>query len=83
LLCQYEGRKKMSNNTKKKKHYDPIRYARILRTAKITGVSPRQVRRVCEDGQKNEAVLETMVRLKQIEDHVDNELIREVKKLVP
>lgn len=73
----------MSKITEKTKHRDPIRYARILRTAKIAGVTPRQVRRVCEEGQKNELVLETMVRLKQMEDHIDNELLREVKKLVP
>ena len=72
----------MSKEMDKTKHRDPIRYARILRTAKIIGVSPRQVRRVCEGEQKNNEVVDTMVRLKQAEDYLDNMLLKEVKKLI-
>lgn len=73
----------MSNNFEKKKHYDTVRSARILRTARIVGVSTRQVRRVCEGENKNEVVLDTMVRLQQAEEYIDNMLLMEVKKLVP
>ena len=73
----------MSQKTDKKKHYDPLRYARMLRTAKITGVSPRQVRRVCDGEQNNDVIMDTIIRMAQYEDHFDNELLKEVKKLVP
>jgi hypothetical protein len=72
----------MPKDIDKNKHRDTIRAARILRTAKITGVSTRHVRRVCEGEYTNDAVLETMVRLTQMENHIDNELLKEVKKLV-
>lgn len=61
---------------------DTIRAARVLRTAKIVGVSPRHVRRVCEGVCQNMDVIDTMVRLAQAEDMIDSLLIQEVKKTV-
>lgn len=72
----------MSKETRKTYYSDPIRYARMLRTAKIIGVTPRQVRRVCEGTSENELIIDTIVRIAQAEDMLDNILINEVKKLV-
>jgi hypothetical protein len=73
----------MPKNSHKKKHYDPIRYARMLRTASIVGVSTRQVRRVCEGENQNEVIIDTMVRLVEAEEIIDSLLVQEVKKKLP
>ena len=73
----------MPKNDDKHKERNTIRAARILRTAKITGVSPRQVRRVCEGLHNNNDVVDTMVRLTQAEEYLDNMLLKEVKNLLP
>lgn len=73
----------MSQETRKTYYSDPIRYARLLRTAKIVGITPRQVRRVCDGDSDNPVVINTMVRIAQAEEVFDNLLITEVKKLIP
>ncbi len=61
---------------------DTIRAARVIRTAQITGVSKRQVRRVCEGKCQNENVISVMVRMAQAEEMLDNLLINEIKSIV-
>jgi len=73
----------MSKETRKTYYSDPIRHARMLRTAKIVGVTPRQVRRVCDGENQNDLVIYTIIRIAEAEEMLDNLLIKEVKKLVP
>ena len=69
----------MANNSEKTNARDTVKAARIINTAKITGVSPRHVRRVLEAESENEHVLSAYMFLTEGE----NKLIEAVKKLVP
>ncbi len=69
----------MAKNIEKTKARDTIKAARIQRTAELTGLSVRQVRRVNECESENETVISVLMALQEGE----NKLIQEVKKLVP
>lgn len=62
--------------------------ARVKRTAEITGVTERSVRRVLSGDQVNEEVLATYMDLKELEDQAyetakENHLLAAVNKLIP
>lgn len=63
----------------KKGNRDTVRAARIIQTAKIVGVSERQVQRVLNGDQENDEVVLVFMELFEGE----NKLIQQVKKLVP
>lgn len=63
----------------KTRERDAIRAARIKRTAEITGVSEKQVRRVLSGEQENNDVIMTYRTLAEGE----NTLMKAVKELVP
>ena len=58
---------------------DTIKAARVIKTADVTGVSKRQVRRVIEGDQKNDKILEVYMEIEEGE----NLLLEAVKKAVP
>ena len=55
------------------------RAALIQKTADITGVSVRHVRRVLESEKKNETIVEVYMTLSEL----SNQLVDEVKRIVP
>ena len=57
--------------------------ARIIKTARITGVTKRHVRHVINDDRNNELVFTTYMTLKEEEQEIENKLLAEVNKLVP
>lgn len=67
---------KYKENIKKR---DAVLASRVKKTAKITGVSDRQVRRVINGESKNEEILSTYMFIQEGE----NKLLREAKLLVP
>lgn len=61
-------------------HKDPVVAARVKRTAKLVGVSPRQVYRVIKGKQINEKIIDTYMFLQEGEENL---LLEAVKKAVP
>lgn len=64
---------------RKTKGRDTIRAARVQKTSEVTGLSPRQVRRVTQGDQQNEKVMEVYMKIEEGE----NLLLEAVKQLVP
>ncbi|MDP1810570.1 MAG: hypothetical protein Q8K66_04115 [Sediminibacterium sp.] len=64
---------------KKKRNRDTVRAAIIIKTARIVGVSERQVNRVLNGDQQNEEVVLVFMELSEGE----TKLVKEVRKLVP
>jgi hypothetical protein len=65
----------MKNNSKR----DTRRAATTIETAEVVGVSPRSVRRVLEQKQENETVLNVFMFLEEGK----TELLKAAEKLVP
>lgn len=62
---------------------DTERAARIIKTARIAGVSEKSVRRVLNGEQENEYVLDVYMALAEEDEKIENELIEAVKELIP
>lgn len=72
----------------KTKSRDTETAARIKKTARITGVSVRSVRRVLAGDQRNEEVMSTYLDLYEQEEIAyktaeDNHLVAELERLIP
>lgn len=59
---------------------DTVKAGRIIKTARITGLSERHVRRVLECKNGNEKVIEIFRTIVAEEDKLEKELLQKVKR---
>ncbi len=69
----------MVKNSKNVMGRDTIKAARIIKTARITGLSERHVRRVLDCKNGNEKVMEVFTAIVKEEDKIENELLQKIK----
>ena len=58
---------------------DTIKAARVIKTARITGLSERHVRRVLDSKNGNEKVTEVFKTIVEEEDKMERELLQKIK----
>ncbi len=73
----------MSKIFEKPSKRDAERAAIVKRTARITGVSERQVNRVLDTENSNDLVVSVFMEIKESNDQTDNKLLEAVKTLIP
>lgn len=73
----------MSVLANKQRKKDAIHTARVQKTAKLCGVSTSLVYKVLSADRDNELVVSVFMTLKEKETEAENQLLKEIEKLVP